>query len=98
MADEFGPPENTTESADPEYVPSEAARQADIAAQLRGDSAMQRQMDQKLIYDATDNPNNRGEGKRQAQRNLAATEKERKWRFDWAQWRAEKAKRGDKTP
>lgn len=102
MADEFDPPDNTTEdSADDSdgfFAGRRAAEDVDTSLQLQGQSRQQRAIINQQVYDATDNPNLDREQRRQAQRDLGAVQREFKFRFDWAEWRREKERRGDKTP
>lgn len=100
MADEFDPPDNdTTESAEePPLEGRDAARDVDLAMQLRGESRQQRLIVQQQIYDATDNKDLSRDQRRQAQRDMREAQRVQGWRFDWAAWRREKERRGDKTP
>jgi hypothetical protein len=101
MADEFDPPDNDniTESAEQDFFAGrDAARDVDLALQLRGESRQQREIIAQQVYDATDNKDLTRDQRRQAQRDMREAQRVQGWRFDWAAWRREKERRGDKTP
>lgn len=109
MADEFDPPANTSEQADDSEsfwfatgpkgtVERAAARDVDTALELQGQSKMQREIVAKAVYDATDNKGLSPGEKRQAQKDFDGYQKRLGFRFDWAAWRAERERRGEKTP
>jgi hypothetical protein len=103
MADEFDPP-SSDDSAGPDPTDSSffdngrnSARDVDSALQLQGQSRQQRALINKTVYDATDNKNLSRDERRQAQRDFAAQQKHFGFRFDWAEWRREKERRGDSS-